>query len=361
MKKNIPEPAKKKVYTAPGGKNENVITLEDIERLKITKQDLKRLKRKKGKVKGGSRDIVFTTYESNRYGKIANSFFNNLSEYFIETYPNAYGNLKLVLIKSGIKLLSRTYVSIIFFSGFLAFFAALFFSFVINIFLGSNIILGLIKSIGIAFVIGACIFTFVYIYPQMVDKNRNRAIANDLPFVIIHMAAVSGSGAQPISIFNLVLNTGEYKGLESEIRKIVNYVNLFGYDLTTALRNVAATTPSPKFRELLNGIITTLESGGDLRDYLKTKAEDAFNTYKLEREKYVESLATYSDIYIGVLVAAPLLFIVTLAIIDLLGGKICFGSFCAEAVTLAFMGTYFVIPFLNVFFLVFLNLVQPET
>src|SRR3989344_1483494 len=226
MKKNIPEPSKKKTYTVPIGKSDKVVTLEEIQNLNITKQDLKRLKRKKGKVKGGSQDIAFTTYESNRYGKIANSFFNNLSEYFIETYPSAYSNLKLVLIKSGIKLLSRTYLSIIFFSGFLAFFAALFFSFAIHILLGSGIILGLIKSIGIAFVIGACIFTFVYIYPQMVVKNRNRAIANDLPFVIIHMAAVSGSGAQPISIFNLVLNTGEYKGLEKEIRKIVNYVNL---------------------------------------------------------------------------------------------------------------------------------------
>ena len=42
-----------------------------------------------------------------------------------------------------------------------------------------------------------------------------------------------------------------YKGLEGEIRKIVNYVNLFGYNLSTALRNVAATTASQELKELL--------------------------------------------------------------------------------------------------------------
>ena len=174
------------------------------------------------------------------------------------------------------------------------------------------------------------------------------------------MAAVAGSGAQPISIFNLVLNTGEYRGLEVEIRKIVNYVNLFGYDLTTALRNVANTTPSPKFRELLNGIVTTLETGGDLKHYLQEKANEALSSYKLDRKKYVEAISTYSDIYVSVLIAAPLLFIVTLAMINVLGGSICFGSFCTDSKFLALAGTFVAIPFLNVFFLIFLNLVQPE-
>jgi hypothetical protein len=34
------------------------------------------------------------------------------------------------------------------------------------------------------------------------------------------MAAISGSGIQPVKIFNLLLDSGEYKYLESELRKI---------------------------------------------------------------------------------------------------------------------------------------------
>ena len=180
---------------------------------------------------------------------------------------------------------------------------------------------------------------------------------DEIPFLTIHMAAIAGSGASPSAIFNLILNSGEYKGLEGEIRKIVNYVNLFGYDLSTALKAVSLTTPSPEFKDLLTGIIATTEGGGDLRAYLSGKAVDALSTYRLERKKYVESLATYSDMYTGILIAAPLLFMTTLAIINVIGGSI--GGLSVKTISIA--GTYLIIPFLNIIFLVFLSIIQPET
>ena len=357
--KDAPTPEKRKIVV-PIGRENDEIDAETLNSLEINKRDLKRLTQKK-KVKGGVVDIQYTLYESSQFGRLANSFFEGLSDYYMNTFPEAYKSMKSVLLKSDIRLLSRTYVSVIFLSSFIALLSGFSIALLIGFFSGGSILFAFIRSIGIAVLACASTWAFVFYYPNIVVKSRNRAISDDLPFVIIHMSAVSGSGAQPISVFNLVLGTGEYKGLEREIRKIVNYVNLFGYDLTTALRTVAATTPSKRFRELLVGIVATLETGGDLRDYLQQKADDALTTYKLERKKYVDSLATYSDIYTGVLIAAPLLFVVTLAIINVLGGSICLtDTFCAEASTLAFIGTFFIIPFLNVFFLIFLNLIQPE-
>ncbi|MEK6934829.1 MAG: type II secretion system F family protein [Nanoarchaeota archaeon] len=332
------------------------ITLEDLKKLNIDKSELKRLVKEKNRVKGGAQEIEYTTYRSTKYGKISNSFFESVSSYLMRSYPKFFKDLGESLKVSDLKILSRTYASMILFSGFLVFFGVLLITFIVLNLIELNIVGGLLKAITLAFLAGIGTLFLLYFYPTMLIRNRRRAIKADLPFVIIHMAAVAGSGAQPISIFNLVLNTGEYKGLEGEIRKIVNYVNLFGYDLTTALRVVAATTPSPDFRELLIGIVSTIETGGDLRSYLKSKASDSLSTYKLERKKYTESLSTYSDIYIGVLIAAPLLFSVTLAIIDLLGGRI--GNF--DVKFLAFVGTYAVLPFLNIVFIIFLNLVQPE-
>lgn len=352
-----PKPTKRKIVVPIGEEKKEVISLEDLKSLELTKEQIKRITKKKDKVRGGVKDIEYTVYEASSYGKIANTFFGGLSEYFIENFADLYKTLKTSLIRSDIKLLSRTYVSVIFLSSIIGSFLGLFVSLIISYIFGVSIITSLLRGVGISFLIGVGTLIFLYFYPEMVAKGRNRDINNDLPFVIIHMAAVSGSGAQPISIFNLVLNTGDYKGLEREIRKIVNYVNLFGYDLTTALRNVAISTPSPRFRELLVGIVATLETGGDLRKYLASKADDALTTYKLERRRYIEILATYSDVYTGVLIAAPLLFITTLAIINLIGGSVLGFS----AVTLAFAGTFFVIPFLNVAFLILLNFIQPES
>jgi archaellum biogenesis protein FlaJ (TadC family) len=214
----------------------------------------------------------------------------------------------------------------------------------------------LIRTFVFSLVVLMGTFTSFYLYPASVANTRRRNIKEDLPFAIIHMSAVAGSGAQPIAMFDLILASGEYKGLEGEVIKIVNYVNLFGYDLGTALKAVANTTPSKPFRELLLGITSTVEGGGSLKDYLSGKADEAMTTYRLERKKYVEVLSTYSDMYTGILIAAPLLFMTTLAIINVLGGKI--GGL--EVSTLSSIGVYGVIPILNILFMLFLNIVQPE-
>ncbi|MBI2499023.1 type II secretion system F family protein [Candidatus Woesearchaeota archaeon] len=344
------------VFKSKANRENKEITLDDLKNFNIDKSDLKRLIKEKDRVKGGVKDIEYTTYKSTRYGKVSNSFFEGVSNYLVKAYPNFFKNLNEALKMSDIKILSRTYTSMILFTGFITFFSVLLITLLIFFIMDFDVINILLRSVSLAFLAGIVGLIIMYFYPNMLIRNRRRAIKTDLPFVIIHMAAVAGSGAQPISIFNLVLNTGEYKGLEGEIRKIVNYVNLFGYDLTTALRVVANITPSPEFRELLTGLVSTIETGGDLKQYLGSKANDALTTYKLERKKYTEVLATYSDIYIGILIAAPLLFAVTLAIINMLGGRI--AGF--DVKFLAMVGTFIVLPFLNIVFIIFLNLVQPE-
>jgi len=299
----------------------------------------------------------YTIYEASKYGKISNFFFKNFTLKITKKRPKFFENIYNSLRSSDIKVLSRTYVSMIFMSTLLGFIISFFILFTIFFLMKLSLIIVLVRSIGLSVLLGVLIFFGVYMYPSTVVSSRRKKIKDDLPFMIIHMAAVAGSGAQPIVMFNLVLSSGEYKGIESEVKKIVNYVNLFGYDLSTALKTVAITTPLKEFSELLNGIVATIEGGGNLKSYLKEKVNDAMLTYKLERKKYVEMLSTYSDIYTGVLIAAPLLFMVTLAIINSLGGKI--GGLTVQ--TLSVLGTYVVIPFLNVAFILFLNIVQPKT
>ena len=184
-----------------------------------------------------------------------------------------------------------------------------------------------------------------------------KRIKEDLPFMIVHMSAVAGSGARPSSVFSLLLKSEEYKGVEGEIKKIVNYINLFGYDLSTALRTVARTTPSDEFRELLNGMFSTITTGGSLKEYLNVKANEAISQYRLDRKRYVESLATYSEVYIGLLIAAPLLFFVALAIVNTLGSTV--AGLSIQVV--AYLGIFILIPGLNIAFYAFMNLVQPKS
>ncbi|MBI2667450.1 type II secretion system F family protein [Candidatus Woesearchaeota archaeon] len=296
----------------------------------------------------------YTLYRTTRYGKISNLFMENLSIYLSDKYPGFFISMYKSLKSSGIPILSKTFVSMILFSSAIAFILSFLAFFLI---FNSLSVISVINSLLLAVFFSCFIFIALFYYPNVLSNNRRRKIKNDLPFVIVHMAAVAGSGAQPIAMFNLILTSGEFKGVEGEIKKIVNYVNLFGYNLSTSLKLVALTTPSKEFREFLNGLVTTIETGGDLKEYLNAKANEAITTYRLDRKKYVASLSTYSDIYVGVLIAAPLLFFATLAIIQVLGGSI----FGLTVNAISIVGTFVVIPLLNIFYLLFVNIMQPES
>ena len=309
----------------------------------INKEDVKKFIKRYSKVK---KEKKYEVYESKKYVQLANFFMRKFSDSLIKRF-DVFEKLRKALQKAEIRILFRSYVSsVIFYS--------LIFSFLIVLF---SFLLGYgVRSVGYG-VLGLVLFLgFWSLYPFSVVGSRKKDINNKLPFAVIHMSAIAGSGAPPVKIFELVLKAKEYGALDGEFRRILNYINLFGYDMITSLREVSKDTPSEKFRELLNGIITSIESGGNLKKYLKNKAEDIMNEYRLERRKYNQVVSTYSDVYTGILITAPLLFIVVLTIMNNFGG----GFAGLSVKSIATIGTYGLIPFLNVLFMFFLNVTQPE-
>jgi len=130
---------------------------------------------------------------------------------------------------------------------------------------------------------------------------------------------------------------------------------LYGYDLVTALKNVSKTSPSDAMIELFNGIATTINSGGSLNSYLNEKARDFLNDYKLLRQKYISTSATYTDVYTGLLIAAPLIFMLMLVLVNVIGVSI--GGLTAS--TIAIIGISAIV-LLNIGFIIFLQVSQPD-
>lgn len=338
--------------------NKNTLDLFEIKAIVKEKEEyetedikkfVKTLKRKKD-IKIENKYLL---YKKNLYGQIANTIFKEFSLKLTKKYPEIFKELYENLRISNMRIFSDTYINISLLSSLIFFVLAYGFSVV---YFGIDNLFSIIKYFLIALLAGVLMLVGFYYWPRIVIDGKRREIRNDLPFAIIHLAAVAGSGASVTSAFNMLLRSGEYKSLNGELKRIMNYINLFGYNLTTALRAVAETTPSKELKELLNGMRSTVESGGSIKVYLKNKAEDTFNNYKNERKKYVETLSAYSDIYTALLIAAPLLFIVVLVLVGLIGNKL--GGMDIQFIEK--LGIYFVVPFCNIAFMVFINIMQPE-
>ncbi len=329
-----------------------------IKELSISKDELKIfVKIQKEKSKGKTNVSIvkqdYNIYQPSQVGVVANKFMKKYADSFVKNYPRFFAPMFSHFKMVEMELLSRTYISMMLFFTLVSFPLIFLFFLVLNFAFQLNIVTIILLSFA------GMIFTFLgfYFYPASLIGGKNKSIKLELPFALVHMSAVAGSGAQPISIFQLIADSDEYPELRKEVKKILNYVNLFGYNLTNALKNVATTTPNPELKELLNGMISTIETGGDLRGYLKEKADESLNTYKLDRRKQVEALATYSEIYTAILIASPLMLLITLAIINSIGGTVA----GIGVSLLAWMGILIGLPLLNIGFMVFITISQKGT
>ncbi len=305
----------------------------------------------------------YSEFKASRgYLKLANRLFLQAASKAVRR--GAFKDLGESLRKANMEILFESYVAMMYLTVLLtfilSFFAGLFF-----IFFSTSLVWPFIELRGEGYLamaskmvllpIAVPILTFlaVYFYPSTERKSIGTRIDQELPFAVIHMSAITGAGIEPTEIFRIIGLSKEYPFLRKEIRKVLNQINLYGYDLTTALNNAAKTAPSEKLAELFTGLSVTITSGANLSEFFEKRAESLLLSYRLEREKYTRLVETFLDIYISIVIAAPMVFLLMIIMMAISGMNVGFGP---TQISLLAVG---VIAVLNIIFLVFLQMRQP--
>lgn len=264
--------------------------------------------------------------------------------------------LREPLKKAKIRYSLIGYLNLMFFTIFISVSSVMFFAyFLVKLFSFSMFYSAMVLYL-MPLLTGVIILLFFVYYPyQKMDSIKND-IENTLPFALSHMASIAEAGAPPHVMFRIISSFKEYGAVADELKEIVRRVDVYGVDLITAIRDVAKNTPSPLMKKVLYGIVSTMESGGDLKGYLKTLGDQSLFEWRIKRQKYIQQLSTYSEIYIGVIVAAPLFLIAIFAIMNMIQGNI--GGM--SMIDIMKMSVYGIIPFLNLAFLIFLKGTEVE-
>lgn len=158
-----------------------------------------------------------------------------------------------------------------------------------------------------------------YVFPALRRGSVQGKISEELPFATIYMSAVASAGVEPTRIFRLVAQSDEYRNVGIEIKKMITLMDVFGYDLVTALKMFSQKTTNKKLSDLMDGLARNIMTGGSLNEYLEKKAETLLLDYKLERQKYSELAGTFMNLYISVLIAAPLILMILFVIMQATG------------------------------------------
>ncbi|MGP8077139.1 MAG: type II secretion system F family protein [Thermoplasmata archaeon] len=163
--------------------------------------------------------------------------------------------------------------------------------------------------------------------PASKAKDRGRKIDRKISPAMSFVSAMSSADVNVDQIFKELGRQKIYGEVAEEAAWITRDTELLGVDILTAIRRGAQQTPSRRFQDFLQGVVTTATSGGQLKPYFLLKAEQFERENKLEQLQRTETMGLLAETFVTVVVAFPLFLVIIIAIFAIIGGG---GSFMLE-------------------------------
>ena len=268
-----------------------------------------------------------------------------------KVFKDSFKGVKKTLKRANMKISIYEYLSMVLFTLFLITIFFLGFFFVLYYYFRLNIFFLIILPITLLIA-----FLILYMYPGFVASNRRRDIESKLAYSVTYMSAMAEAGVAPIIIFENIAKSPLYGEITEEAKNIAIESKIFGKDIVSVLADYSFVTPSKKFSDLLQGIVTTIRSGGDLNVYLKNKADGIMFDYRETRKEFTDTLGIYSEIFIS-FIFLILLLIVTISIFKLFSAQK-LGPFTYDDILNIL--TYIVVPGFSILFILLLDAIYPE-
>lgn len=131
---------------------------------------------------------------------------------------------------------------------------------------------------------------------------------------------MSSAGVTPTEIFKSLSKQDTYGEIKEESSWIYRDVAVLGIDILTAIRNNIERTPSKKFKEFLQGLVVTVTSGGSLKTYFMSKAEQYLVENRQTQKQLMESLGIMAESYVTTAVAGILLLLIVIPLMMIISG-----------------------------------------
>jgi flagellar protein FlaJ len=187
--------------------------------------------------------------------------------------------------------------------------------------------------------------------PYSKASGRKREINMLLPDAISFMYALSVGGLNQLEILEAMGRADDtYGEVAKEFQSIVRETEYFGTDYRNAIRDQAMTTPSEELSQFLTDMLSIVNSGGDMEQFLDDKKEKHLRTAKQEQETVLETLELFGEMYMT-LSLFPLLLIIILVIMSMLG---------QAQQQLLYATVYGLVPLTGVAFLVLVSTVKQD-
>ena len=218
------------------------------------------------------------------------------------------------------------------------------------------VLLALVYSFGLSLLMGIAVFSLLYFLPSLLAMSRRKRMDLELPYVASHLSILASAGIPPTRMFKLLGDSKTTPEVASDSNEIVRDVEILGKDIMTALETERDRSPSSVFSDVLEGLVATVRSGGNMKSYLLDATKGIMDLRRAAAKQLIESLGVFAETYVTLMIVFPLLIIVMFSVMALVGG----GLGGVSVTMMMSLVTYGIIPVCGMAVIVMLDSILVE-
>jgi archaeal flagellar protein FlaJ len=259
--------------------------------------------------------------------------------------------------KSGLRLMYESYVAVMFFACVVSFIL----TFTVGLFVHSVLFMlplfqGIEAVAVLSFVSVPLVLAVFISFPLWRVRQRKAEIDTNLVYTVGYMGVLSAGGISIERIFTRVMEVESHPAIKSLAHRVVANIRLFGLDVISSLDDTKRRSSSDVFAKLLTGIVNTIKTSGDLKSLLLFETSRLLTLKREQLKKTTATMVALAEMYVTVMVMAPITFIIMLTILSVLGTAQLGLSPAMQLNLIVFFG----LPVICILFIVMLDGVLPK-
>ncbi|WP_160272924.1 type II secretion system F family protein [Nitrosopumilus piranensis] len=269
-----------------------------------------------------------------------------------------FPNLKKTLRQTHIPVMFEAFVCTMVFVSIIATIAGVITGLTISYLLQNNEFVTSYSAIPIALgaVFGIVAFVMTYQYPQNEKLKRKSKIAEEMAYFSGYMGTLASSGLTLEGIFRTIAIEQTNEEIVKDAQHLTRDLELLGMDIENALKDLSDRSPLDTYTEFLEGIISNLEVGGNLKDYFVASGEVQLEQRKNRIREANQSLGIVTEIYTILLIVFPLLGAIMLSIMGMMSVNL----YNFSIISLMNILTYVFVPAFGIIMILMIDSLIPK-
>ena len=148
------------------------------------------------------------------------------------------------------------------------------------------------------------------------EHKQGKKINKELPYFITIVTLLTSAGIGPYFMLQRVKSMELLPTIRDESLKMIKRIDLLGIDPLEVMRQVRTRSSSKALGEFFDGYVSTVESGGNLLSYLKSKMKTVYDRHAESQKQSVVKLGALVEAYMTIQVVLLAVYIISAAVIS---------------------------------------------